>query len=261
MGLTPVVQFMTINFALQAIDHIINSSAKLNYMSAGELNGGIVFRGLNGPAAAVAAQHSQCFASWFSNIPGLVTLCPYDAEDNKGMLKAAIRSKEVVVFLENENLYGQHYEMSQEAMGEDFLIPFGKAKVMRTGKHVTIVGYSRNVKFALEAAEQLAKEGIECEVINLRSIKPLDRDCIVESVMKTTRLVTVEDGFPQSGIGAEIAALVNETEAFNHLDAPVERVSSIDVPMPYAKILEDAVTPGPKEIISAVRKTMHGVQI
>lgn len=191
MGLTPVIEFMTMNFSLQAIDHIINSAAKLHYMSAGELKGGIVFRGLNGPAAAVAAQHSQCFASWYSNIPGLITISPYDAEDNKGLLKAAIRSGEVVVFLENENLYGETFDISDEALSPDYVIPIGKAKIMREGKHATIVGYSRNVKYSLQAAEILAKEGISCEVINLRTIKPLDRDTIVKSVIKTSRLITV----------------------------------------------------------------------
>lgn len=225
------------NFSLQAIDHIINSSAKLHYMSAGELKGSIVFRGLNGPAAAVAAQHSQCFAAWYSNIPGLITISPYDAEDNKGLLKAAIRSGEVVMFLENENLYGESFTVSDEALSKDYLIPIGKAKIMREGRHVSIVAYSRSVKYSLQAAEQLAKEGISCEVINLRTIKPMDRDAIVNSIRKTSRLVTVEDGFPQSGVGAEIAALIHETGTFDYLDAPIARVTSIDVPMPYAKKL------------------------
>jgi pyruvate dehydrogenase E1 component beta subunit len=209
----------------------------------------------------VAAQHSQCFAAWYSNIPGLITVSPYDAEDNKGLLKAAIRSGEVVMFLENENLYGEHFDISDEALSKDYVIPIGKAKIMREGKHVTIVGYSRNVKYSLQAAEELAKEGISCEVINLRTIKPLDRDTIVNSVKKTSRLVTVEDGFPQSGVGAEIAAIIHETEAFNFLDAPIERVSAIDVPMPYAKKLEDFVVPGPDTIAKAVRKTLRGVKL
>lgn len=238
MGLKPIVEFMTWNFALQSIDHIINSSAKTSYMSSGILQGGIVFRGLNGPAAAVAAQHSQCFAAWYANIPGLITISPYDAEDNRGLLKAAIRSNEVVVFLENENLYGQKFEISEQALDKDFVIPIGKAKIMREGKHVTLVGYSRNVKYSLQAAEELAKEGISCEVINLRTIKPLDRETIINSVKKTNRLITVEDGFPTCGVGAEIAACIHETDAFFHLDAPIERVTAIDIPMPYAKNLE-----------------------
>ena len=179
LGLTPVVEFMTMNFSLQAMDHIINSAGKLHYMSGGELSSGIVFRGLNGPAAAVAAQHSQCFAALYSNIPGIITLSPYDCNDCLGMLRAAIRAKEVVVFLENENMYSDYFEVSGEALDPNYVIPIGKAKIMREGKHVTLVGYSRNVKFCLEAAEELAKEGIECEVLNLRSIKPLDRDAIV----------------------------------------------------------------------------------
>lgn len=211
MGLRPVIEFMTMNFALQGIDHIINSVAKTHYMSAGILSGSIVYRGLNGPAAAVAAQHSQCFAAWYGSVPGLITLSPYDAEDCRGLLKSAIRGNNPVVFLENEYLYGEAFEISEEALGQDFLTPIGKAKIMRPGKHVTIVAYSRNVKFSLLAAEQLAKEGISAEVINLRSIKPLDRTTIVESVKKTNRIVTVEDGFPQCGIGAEIAAVVFES--------------------------------------------------
>lgn len=190
----------------------------------------------------------------------MITIAPYDAEDNKGLLKAAIRSKEVVMFLENENLYGEHFDISDEALGEDFILPIGKAKIMREGKDVTIVGYSRNVKFSLEAAAELEKEGISCEVINLRTIKPMDRDTIIESLAKTSRMVTVEDGFPQSGIGAEIAAIVNES-GFDYLDAPIERVSSMDIPMPYAKNLEDAVVPHVDSIVKAVKKTLQGVRL
>lgn len=261
MGLRPVIEFMTINFALQAIDHIINSAAKLHYMSNGRLSCPIVFRGLNGPAAAVAAQHSQCFAAWYANIPGLITLSPYDAEDNKGLLKTAIRSGHTVMFLENENLYGETFEVSEEALGSDFLIPIGQAKVMRQGKHVTIVAYSRNVKYSLEAADILAREGISCEVVNLRSIRPLDRTTIVKSVMKTGRLVTVEDGFPMCGVGAEIVATINETDAFNYLDAPIERVTAVDAPMPYAQILEEAMVPRADSIVKAVKKTLRGVRL
>ena len=209
-GLKPILEFMTWNFALQGVDHIYNSCAKLNYMSGGELSGGsIVFRGLNGPAAAVAAQHSQCFASVFSNVPGLIVISPYDSEDCRGLLKSAIRSPNPVAFLENENLYSVSFEVDEDVMDPEFVVPIGKAKIMREGTDVTIVGYSRNVMYSLEAAAALEKEGISCEVVNLRTIRPMDRDTIVESVMKTGRLVTVEDGFPQSGIGAEIIAIVN----------------------------------------------------
>ena len=177
------------------------------------------------------------------------------------MLKAAIRSGEVVVFLENENLYGESFDISDAALDKDYIVPIGKAKVMREGKHVSIVAYSRNVKYSLQAAEELAKEGISCEVINLRTIKPLDRDAIVNSVKKTSRLVTVEDGFPQSGVGAEIAAIIHETDAFNYLDAPIERVTAMDVPMPYAKNLEENVVPGPASIIKAVKRSLRGVKL
>lgn len=256
-GLRPIVEFMTMNFSLQSIDQIINSAVKLHYMSAGRLSCPIVFRGLNGPAAAVAAQHSQCFASLYANIPGLITLAPYDAEDCKGLLKAAIRNDNPVMFLENENLYGESFEVKEEVQGSDFVVPIGKAKIMREGTDVTVIGFSRNVKFCMEAAKMLEKEGISCEVINLRSIRPLDRDCLVESAIKTGRVVTVEDDFPQSGVGSEICALMYETAAFNYLLGPVQRVTSCDVPMPYAKLLEDNVVPREDSIVKSVRNIME----
>lgn len=210
MGLKPIVEFMTMNFALQAVDHIVNSAAKGKYMSGGDLSCPIVFRGLNGPAAAVAAQHSQCFASMFANIPGLRVVSCYDVEDARGLLKAAIRDPNPVVFLENELMYSREFEVPTSVMDMDFVLPLNKAKVMREGKHVTVVSFSRMVGVCLEAAEALEKKGISVEVINLRSIKPLDRETIVKSVKKTHRLVTVEDGYPQHGVGAEICALAFE---------------------------------------------------
>lgn len=209
-GTKPVCEFMTFNFAMQAIDQIVNSAAKTLYMSAGQISCPIVFRGPNGAAAGVGAQHSQCFAAWYSHVPGLKVLAPYDSEDARGLLKAAIRDPDPVIFLENELLYGTAFPVSQEVLDKDFTLPIGKAKVMRQGKDVTIVAFSKMVGFSLEAAEQLAKEGIDAEVINLRSIKPLDRATIAASVRKTHRLVSVEEGWPQSGIGAEIAALAME---------------------------------------------------
>ena len=247
-GLRPVVEFMTFNFAMQAIDHVINSAAKTLYMSSGQISCPIVFRGPNGAAAGVGAQHSQCFAAWYSQCPGLKVVMPYDAEDARGLLKAAIRDPDPVVFLENELLYGTSFEMSAEAGGEDFLLPIGKAKVMREGTDVTITAVSKMVGFALEAADALAAKGISAEVINLRSVRPLDREAIAASVRKTHRLVSVEEGWPQSGLGAEIAAVAME-ECFDDLDAPVERVAGADIPTPYAKSLEDLAFPKPDDIV------------
>ncbi|KAI9142475.1 pyruvate dehydrogenase e1 component beta subunit [Paraphysoderma sedebokerense] len=238
-GLKPICEFMTWNFSMQAIDQIVNSAAKVHYMTGGIATCPIVFRGPNGAAAGVAAQHSQCFAAWYGSVPGLKVVSPWSAEDAKGLLKAAIRDPNPVCVLENEILYGQSFDMSAEALSSDFVLPIGKAKVEREGKDVTIVAHSRAVGQSLEAADLLQKEhGISAEVINLRSIRPLDRDSIVASVKKTNRLVTVEGGWPHFGVGAEIAAQVMESEAFDHLDAPVERVTGADVPMPYAVQME-----------------------
>lgn len=255
-GLKPVCEFMTWNFALQAMDHIINSAAKTLYMSAGDINCPIVFRGPNGAASGVGAQHSQCFAAWYSSCPGLKVLAPYDAEDARGLLKAAIRDPDPVVFLENEMMYGTAFPVSAEVLDKDFVLPIGKAKIMREGKDVTLVSFSRSVAFCLEAAEALAKDGIECEVINLRSIKPLDRETIVQSARKTHRVVSVEEGWPQCGVGSEIAAVVQE-EAFDDLDAPVVRVTGAEVPMPYATALEHAALPHVEDVIKAVKKMMN----
>ena len=250
----PIVEFMTFNFAMQAIDHVINSAAKQLYMSAGMINVPIVFRGPNGAAQGVAAQHSQCFAAWYGSVPGLKVLAPYDAEDARGLLKAAIRDPNPVVFLENELLYGTSFDVSPEVLDKDFVLPIGKAKIMKEGTDVTIVAFSRMVGHSLEAAKALAELGINAEVINLRSIRPLDRDAIIASVSKTNRLVTVEEGWPQHGIGAEIAALVMETEAFDYLDAPMERVTGADIPMPYAENLEKLAVPQIETIVAAVQR-------
>ena len=252
-GLRPIVEFMTFNFAMQAIDHIVNSAAKTLYMSGGQMGCPIVFRGPNGAAARVAAQHSQDFAPWYASVPGLKVVAPYSASDAKGLLKAAIRDPNPVIFLENEILYGQSFDVPDS---EDFTIPIGRAKIMRQGKDVTITAYSLMVAHALAAAEQLAQEGIEAEVINLRSIRPLDVHTIVESVKKTNRLVTVEEAWATCGIGAELSALMME-HAFDHLDAPVMRVSGKDVPMPYAANLEKLVLPQPDGIVAAAKKALY----
>jgi len=253
MGLKPVVEFMTWNFAMQSIDHIVNSAAKTLYMSAGSIPVPIVFRGPNGAAAGVAAQHSQCFAAWYMSVPGLKVLAPYDAEDARGLLKAAIRDPDPVVFLENELLYGQEFDVSAEALGADFLLPIGKAKVMRPGSDVTLVAFSKMVGACLKAAEALQALGISAEVINLRSLRPLDREAIAASVRKTGRLVTVEEGWPACGVGAEVLSVAVE-EAFDYLDAPPERVTGVDVPMPYAEQLEKAALPGVDDIVRVARR-------
>jgi pyruvate dehydrogenase E1 component beta subunit len=253
-GTKPIVEFMTWNFAMQAIDQIINSAAKQFYMSNGDISVPIVFRGSNGAAAGVAAQHSQCFAAWYGSVPGLKVVVPYDSEDARGLLKAAIRDPNPVVVLENELLYGTSFPVSKEAQQEEFLVPIGKAKTMKFGKDVTIITFSRMVGFSLEAAAELAKEGIDVEVINLRSIRPLDRDAIVESAKKTGRVVTVEEGWGQHGIGAEVAGVLMETDAFDYLDAPMERVTGADIPMPYAENLEKLAGPQVEDIIAAVKR-------
>jgi pyruvate dehydrogenase E1 component beta subunit len=252
-GLRPICEFMTFNFAMQAIDHIVNSAAKTHYMSGGQINCPIVFRGPNGAAARVAAQHSQDYAAWFSQVPGLKVIAPSNAADAKGLLKSAIRDPNPVVFLENEILYGRQWDTP---IIEDFLIPIGKARVARVGTHVTLVSFSIGVSHCLSAAEALAKEGIEAEVIDLRTLRPMDVPAIVESVKKTGRCVAVEEGWPQCGIGAEIAARVQE-EAFDYLDAPVLRVTGKDVPMPYAANLEKLALPSVAEVIAAAKAVLY----
>jgi pyruvate dehydrogenase E1 component beta subunit len=252
-GLRPIVEFMTFNFAMQAIDQLINSAAKTLYMSGGQMGCPIVFRGPNGPASRVGAQHSQCYASWYAHCPGLKVVMPFSAADAKGLLKAAIRDPNPVIVLEHEILYGQSTEVPDDP---DFLVPIGKAKVERTGNDVSIAAFSRMVQVSLEAAELLAADGIEAEVINLRSLRPLDSATIVESVSKTNRLVTVEEGWPYAGIGAEIAAVVME-QAFDHLDAPVTRVTGADVPMPYAANLERLALPHPEDVAQAAKSVYY----
>ena len=249
-GLRPIVEFMTFNFAMQAIDQIINSAAKTLYMSGGQMGCPIVFRGANGAASRVAAQHSQDYASWYAHCPGLKVVAPYSAADAKGLLRAAIRDPNPVVFLENEILYGQSFECPA---AEDFILPIGRAKIERAGSHVTIVAYSIMVGVALQAAQALHEQGIEAEVINLRTLRPLDTATVVESVKRTSRLVTVEEGWPYAGIGAEVAMTVIE-QAFDYLDAPPVRVAGLDVPLPYAANLEKLALPQPKWVIDAVRK-------
>jgi pyruvate dehydrogenase E1 component beta subunit len=252
-GLKPICEFMTFNFAMQAIDHIVNSAAKTLYMSGGQVNCPIVFRGPNGAAARVGAQHSQDYSAWFSQVPGLKVVAPSNAADAKGLLKSAIRDPNPVVFLENEILYGKQWDTP---MIEDFLIPIGKARVARAGTHVTLVSFSIGVIHALAAAEALANEGIEAEVIDLRTLRPMDVPAIVASVKKTGRCVAVEEGWPQCGVGAEIAARVQE-EAFDYLDAPVLRVTGKDVPMPYAANLEKLALPSVAEVIAAAKAVLY----
>lgn len=256
-GLKPICEFMTFNFAMQSIDHIINSAAKTYYMSGGTQPCNITFRGPNGAAAGVAAQHSQDYSAWYGSIPGLKVVSPYSAEDYKGLMKAAIRDPNPVVVLENELLYGESFEVSDEFHLPDFVLPFGKAKIEREGTDVTIVTHTRNVKFSLEAAEILKKEyDVLAEVLNLRSIKPLDVDSIVESLKKTNHLITVEAGFPAFGVGSEICAQIMESEGFDYLDSPVERVTGCEVPTPYAKELEDFAFPDPPTIVRGVKKVL-----
>ena len=252
-GLRPIVEFMTFNFAMQAIDHIINSAAKTLYMSGGQIKTSIVFRGPNGAAARVGAQHSQDYAAWYGSVPGLKVIAPYDAADAKGLLKAAIRDPNPVVFLENEMMYGQEFDVPD---GVDWVLPIGKAKVRREGTGVTLVSYSRMVGFCLQAAEQLAAEGIEAEVIDLRTIRPMDIDTVVESVRKTNRLVTVEEGWGPMGVGGEICARVTEL-AFDYLDAPPMRVHQEDVPLPYAANLEALSLPSVEKIVKAAKAVSY----
>jgi pyruvate dehydrogenase E1 component beta subunit len=253
MGLRPIVEFMTFNFAMQAIDQIINSAAKTLYMSGGQMGCPIVFRGPNGAASRVAAQHSQCYASWYAHCPGLKVVSPWSAADAKGLLKSAIRDPNPIIFLENEIMYGQSFQVPDDG---DFTVPIGKAKVERAGRHVTITAFSVMVGKALAAADELAKEGIEAEVINLRTIRPLDVETIAASVRKTNRLVSVEEGWPFAGIGSELAAQMME-HCFDHLDAPVKRVCGLDIPLPYAANLEKLSLPQAPDIAAAAKAVLY----
>jgi len=255
-GLRPVVEFMTWNFAMQAIDQIINSAAKSRYMSGGLIDCPIVFRGPNGPPTSVGAQHSQCFAAWYGSVPGLKVVAPYSCDDAKGLLKAAIRDPNPVVVLESELLYNYSFPLSPEAQSSEWLVPIGKAKVEKEGSHVTLITFSRTTSVCLEAAAQLEKEGINAEVINLRTIRPLDIETIVNSVFKTHRCVTVEEGWPQSGIGSEIAAILMEY-AFDALDAPMERITGADVPMPYASSIEQLAMIQSHNVVNAVKRVCY----
>ena len=252
-GLKPIVEFMTFNFGMQAIDHIINSAAKTLYMSGGQISCPIVFRGPNGAAARVAAQHSQDYAAWYSHIPGLTVVMPYSAADAKGLLKSAIRSPNPVVFLENELLYGKKFDVP---VLDDFLVPLGKARIARPGEHVTIISWGIGMTYALPAAEKLSEEGLDAEVLDLRTLRPLDMDAIVASVKKTNRCVIVEEGWPQCGMSAGIAARIME-EAFDYLDAPVMRVTGKDVPMPYAANLEKLALPSVDEVVEAAKRVCY----
>ncbi|MEN7537126.1 pyruvate dehydrogenase complex E1 component subunit beta [Aurantiacibacter flavus] len=252
-GLRPVVEFMTFNFAMQAIDHLINSAAKTNYMSGGQMRCPVVFRGPNGAASRVAAQHSQNYAPWYASVPGLVVIAPYDASDCKGLLKAAIRSEDPVIFLENELVYGEKFEVAQL---DDHVLPIGKARIMREGADVTIVSYSIAVGIALKAADELAGEGIDAEVIDLRTIRPLDKQAVLDSLAKTNRVVIAEEGWPTCSVASEIVALCME-EGFDHLDAPVTRVCNEDVPLPYASNLEKLALIDKDKVIAAVKKVCY----
>jgi pyruvate dehydrogenase E1 component beta subunit len=252
-GLRPIVEFMTFNFALQAIDHIINSAAKTLYMSGGQMRCPIVFRGPNGAASRVGAQHSQDFSAWYASVPGLKVIAPYDAADAKGLLKAAIRDPNPVVFLEHELMYGESFDVPDM---DDFVLPIGKAKVRREGSDVTLVAHSRMVGRCLEAAEILAGEGIDAEVIDLRTLRPLDTDTVIKSVKKTNRIVCAEEGWGQHGIGAEIAAVVVR-DAFDYLDAPPERIFQADVPLPYAANLEALSLPGTEDVVAAAKRACY----
>jgi pyruvate dehydrogenase E1 component beta subunit len=249
-GLRPIVEFMTFNFAMQAIDQIINSAAKTNYMSGGQVRCPIVFRGPNGAASRVGAQHSQCYASWYGSIPGLKVVAPYSASDAKGLLKSAIRDPNPVIFLENEITYGFSFE---EEYDDDHIVEIGKAKILREGSDITIIAFSLVVKYALEAAEELEKFGISAEVIDLRTIRPIDRETIINSVKKTSRCITVEEGFPFASVGSEIASILID-EAFDYLDAPIKKLASVDSPLPYAANLEKLALPKANDIIKVAKE-------
>jgi pyruvate dehydrogenase E1 component beta subunit len=252
-GLRPIVEFMTFNFAMQAMDQIINSAAKTRYMSGGQMSSPIVFRGPNGIAARVAAQHSQCYASWYAHVPGLKVVAPYTGADHKGLLKSAIRDPNPVVFLEHELVYGESFPVPDDA---EFIVPIGKARIARVGDQITITAFSRMVKLAMQAADELEKAGISAEVIDLRTLRPLDVGTIVASVKKTNRIVAIEEGWPFAGIGAEIAALMME-QCFDWLDAPVKRVTGKDVPLPYAANLEKLAVPQVEDIVGAAREVLY----
>ena len=252
-GLRPIVEFMTFNFAMQAMDQLINSAAKTRYMSGGLMSAPIVFRGPNGIASRVAAQHSQCYASWYAHVPGLKVVAPYTGADHKGLLKSAIRDPNPVIFLEHELVYGESFAVPTDP---EFLVPIGKARIARAGEHVTIVAFSRMVKLALQAAEELEKAGVSAEVVDLRSLRPLDVETVVASVKKTNRIVSVEEGWPFAGIGAEIAAIVME-QCFDWLDAPLKRVTGKDVPLPYAANLERLAVPQVEDIVAAAREVAY----
>ncbi len=252
-GLRPIVEFMTFNFAMQAIDQIVNSAAKTLYMSGGQMGAPMVFRGPSGAAARVAAQHSQCYAAWYSHIPGLKVIMPYTAADAKGLLKAAIRDPNPVIFLENEILYGHHFDVPKL---DDFVLPIGKARIHKQGTDATIVSFGIGMTYAIKAAEELGQQGIDVEIIDLRTIRPMDIPTVVESVKKTGRLVTVEEGFPQSSVGTEIATRVMQ-QAFDYLDAPILTIAGKDVPMPYAANLEKLALPTVAEVVEAVKAVSY----
>jgi pyruvate dehydrogenase E1 component beta subunit len=252
-GLRPIVEFMTFNFAMQAIDQIVNSASKTRYMSGGQMGCPIVFRGPNGIAARVAAQHSQCYASWYAHCPGLKVVAPYTGADHKGLLKSAIRDPNPVVFLEHELVYGESFAVPDDP---DFVVPIGKARIARPGTQVTVTAFSRMVKLALQAAEELEKAGISAEIIDLRSLRPFDIETVIASVKKTNRIVAVEEGWPFAGIGAEIAAMVME-QCFDWLDAPLKRVAGKDVPLPYAANLEHLAVPQVEDIVAAAREVAY----
>jgi pyruvate dehydrogenase E1 component beta subunit len=252
-GLRPIVEFMTWNFSMQAIDHIVNTAAKTPYMSGGNVHCPIVFRGPNGAAARVAAQHSQDFSAWYAHVPGLKVIAPYTAADAKGLLKAAIRDPSPVIFLENEILYGQSFEVPKLA---DFVLPIGKARIARAGRHVTIVSFSRGMAYALDAAKRLAEEGIDAELIDLRTLRPLDIEMVLASVRKTNRIVTVEEGWPVCSVGSEISARVT-AGAFDYLDAPPVIVTGADVPMPYAANLEKLALPSVEQVVAAAKSVCY----
>jgi len=256
-GILPVVEFMSFNFSMQAMDQIINSGAKLLYMSGGKINVPITFRGTNGAAKAVGAQHSQDFSAWYGSVPGLKVCALYDTQDALGLLRTCLRNPDPCVVLENEMLYGSTFSVPEEARDPDYCLPVGKAQIRREGTDITLIAHGRMVENMDLAAIELEKEGVSAEVINLRWLRPLDRDTIIKSVMKTHRVVTCEEGWPQYGVGAEICALMMESEAFDYLDAPVERVCATDVPMPYCVDLEDMVLPKPEDVLSAARRCLY----
>lgn len=255
--LKPVVEFMTINFSMQAIDQVVNSAAKQFYMSGGDLACPIVFRGPNGFSAGTAAQHSQCFAAWYSSVPGLKVVSPYSSADAKGLIKAAIRDPNPVMILEHELMYGVSFPMTDEQQSPDWVIPIGQARIETPGTDVTLISFSKTVGLCLEAAEVMKSKGVSVEVINLLSLRPLDRTTIIESAKKTGRVVSVEQGWPQCGISSEISAILMESSAFNYLDAPMERVTGADVPMPYAIDLENAALPQIDDVVAAIERTTY----